>query len=121
MLIDSMFADAPGFQRNRIRDQFIGYTTAASPDVLLWSIHRDRSTNAPHEFPLGSVVGCDIVGGPTTCIGVNGPNSFRIRHDVLFAGGVAKKGTLDPCAQLRADFRFAPLNPCPQGGTLAEQ
>ncbi len=118
--IDEMFIDAPGFQRNRIRDQFIGFVSGPSADVLIFTTHHDPTTNAMHEFPLGTSVGCDIAGGPNTCTNVLGPHSYRIRHDAIFAAA-GKNPKLDPCLHLRADSRFAAQNPCPNGGTLAEE
>ena len=119
MLLDELFIDAPGFQLNRIRDQFIGYTTAVNADVAIWSVHYDPLTNAPTEFPLATVRGCEVAAGAGACAGVLGPNSFRIRHDVPFNAALRKLRD-DPCAHLRADPRFATLNSCPQGGQLAE-
>ncbi len=126
MVLDSMFIDAPGFQRLRIRDQFIGATTEADSDVVLWSVHRDPVRNQVHEFPLGSVLGCERVAGPLTCRRVLGPNTFRIRHETLFAAGTAKNPKLSACAQLKADFRFVGpdfvgLDLCPLGGTVNEE
>ncbi|MCW2494076.1 MAG: tandem-95 repeat protein, partial [Frankiales bacterium] len=120
-VIDSMFIDAPGFQRVRIRDQFLGASTEADSDVVLWSVHRDPVDNKAHDFPLGSVLGCETVAGPLTCRRVLGPNTFRIRHDTLFAANTAKNAKLSACSQLRADFRFQNRNICPDGGTTAEE
>jgi hypothetical protein len=112
---DEFFIDAPGFQNQRIRSLFIGYTTVSPADVLIWSIHYDPVTNAKHEFPLGSSLGCDAAAGASTCTGqaivAGASDTFRIRHDVDFGIGAGTK--LDPCRQLRGDARFAPLNLCP--------
>jgi chitodextrinase len=121
MVLNEMFIDAPGFPRNRARDQFIGYTTQATSDVVIWSVHRDPSTNQAHEFPLATVKGCDAAAGAGTCTNVLGPNSFVIRGDIDFVRGAAKSVKQDPCLQLRDDPRFASANICPQGGTLAEE
>jgi uncharacterized repeat protein (TIGR01451 family) len=118
--IDEMFIDAPGFQRNRIRDQFIGFVSGPTADVLIFTTHHDPTTNAMHEFPLGTSAGCDIAAGANTCTNVLGPHSYRIRHDAIFTAA-GKNAKLDPCLQLRADSRFAARNPCPNGGTLAEE
>jgi hypothetical protein len=118
-VVDEMFMDAPAFQRLRIRDQFLGASTEADSDVVLWSIHRDPVTNNAHEFPLGSVLGCETAAGPLSCRRVLGPNTYRIRHDTLFASGTAKNAKLSACSQLRADFRFQNMGICPQGGTSA--
>jgi len=119
-VIDSMFIDAPGFQRLRIRDEFIGATTEADSDVVLWSVHRDPVHNKAHEFPLGSVLGCENV-NILTCRRVLGPNTYRIRHDTLFASGTAKNPKLSACSQLNADFRFQNMRICPMGGTASEE
>ncbi|HEV8637383.1 MAG TPA: fibronectin type III domain-containing protein, partial [Chloroflexota bacterium] len=123
MFFDEMFIDAPGFQNQRVRTLFIGFTTLPS-DVLIWSTHHDPATNQLHELPLATTRGCDNAGGPSTCsnqgvVAGAGSNIFRIRHDVDFLTGATAK--LNPCAHLRADPRFAATNPCPQGGTQAEQ
>src|SRR5207244_1489198 len=118
--IDEMFIDGPAFQRNRIRDHFIGFVSAPNADVLIFTTHHDPTTNAMHEFPLATSVGCEIAGGANTCLNVLGPHSYRIRHDAIFTAA-AKNPKLDPCLHLRADSRFAAQNPCPNGGTLAEE
>lgn len=120
-VLDEMFIDAPGFQRLRVRDQFIGATTEADSDVVIWSVHRDPARNEPHEFPLGSVLGCENVAGPLTCRRVLGPHTFRVRHDTLFASGTAKNAKLSACSQLNADFRFQNSGICPDGGTATEE
>jgi hypothetical protein len=115
---DEFFIDAPGFQNQRIRSLFIGYTTVSPANVMIWSIHYDPVNNAKHEFPLGSSLGCDVAAGVGTCTGqaiVAGvADTFRIRHDVDFGIGAGPR--LSPCAQLRGDPRFAALNLCPNGG-----
>jgi hypothetical protein len=121
MVLNDMFIDAPSFARLRIRDQFDGATTEADSDVLLWSVHRDPAANRPHEFPLGTVVGCENAAGPLTCRRVLGPNTFRIRHEAVFAAGGAKVPKLDACMQLRSDDRFAATNPCPASGITREE
>jgi hypothetical protein len=120
MFIDEMFIDSPAFQRNRIRNLIIGHTTLPNVDVMMWTTHHDPATNAVHEFPLASVRGCEAAAGAGTCIGVLGPNTFRTEERVDFVTGPASRKT-DACLQLRADPRFAPLNLCPQGGTVTEQ
>ena len=124
--LDEVGIDAPAFQNRRARTLFIGFATLAPADVLIWSIHYDPLTNAPHEFPLATVRGCDIAGGAGTCsnqglVGA-GANIFKIRHDVDFA--VNTKPRWDPCAHLRADPRL-PSTICPgfdgTGSNIAEQ
>ncbi len=119
LFLDEVEIDLAGFQNQRIRTLIIGFATLAPTDVNVWTIHYDPTTNAPHEFPLASVVGCDIAAGPGTCgaqglVGA-GANIFKIRHDVDFLVGA--KARLNPCAHLRADPFFAPLNICPNGGS----
>lgn len=119
MFFEEVFIDAPGFQNQRIRSLFIGFTTLAPADVVVWSLHYDPVTNAVHELPLASTTGCDNAGGVSTCTGQGivpgGGDIFRIRHDVDF--GVGAKAKLNPCAHLRADPRLAALNICPNGGS----
>jgi len=119
VILNEMYIDAPGFYRERARDQFLGATTEADSDVNIWTVHRDPKTNAAHEFPIASVLGCETAAGPLTCRRVLGPHTFRVRHDVDFLVGANAK--LNPCIQLMADARFAFDNLCPQGGTIAEQ
>ncbi|MBS1171293.1 MAG: hypothetical protein H6R12_123 [Proteobacteria bacterium] len=119
LFLDEVEIDLAGFQNQRIRTLIIGFATLAPTDVNVWTIHYDPATNSPHEFPLASVVGCDIAAGPGTCgaqglVGA-GANIFKIRHDVDFLAGA--KARLNPCAHLRADPFFAPLNICPNGGS----
>jgi hypothetical protein len=123
LTLDEVGIDAPGFQNQRARTLFIGFASL-NTDVMIWGLHYDP-TNAVHEFPLATVVGCDNAGGAGTCgqnglvAGVGG-NIWKIRHDVDFIDP-ATKPRLDPCAHLRADPRFAASNPCPAGGTAEEQ
>ncbi len=124
LTLDEVGIDAPGFQNQRARTLFIGFTSL-NTDVMIWSLHYDPTTNAAHEFPLATVVGCDNAAGAGTCgqnglvAGVGG-NIWKIRHDVDFIDP-ATDPRLDPCAHLRADPRFAASNPCPSGGTFEEQ
>ena len=117
---DEAFIDNPGFQNQRARALFIGFSTLAPADVLLWSLHYDPVTNQPHELPLGSTSGCDAAAGPSTCTGQGiipgGGDIFRIRYDVDF--GVGAKPRLDPCAHINADRRLAPAGVCPGGSTV---
>ena len=118
LFLEEAFVDVAGFQNQRARSLFIGFTTLAPADVLLWSIHYDTA-NVPHELLLGSTRGCDASAGAGTCttqgLATGAGDIFRIRHDVDFLVGV-KKPELNPCAALRADTRFAALNLCPNGG-----
>lgn len=132
VFLDEVEIDVAGFQNQRVRTLIIGFATLAPTDALIWSLHYDAATNEVHEFPLATVVGCDNAAGAGTCgsqglIGA-GANIFKIRHDIDFImaalgdppGGA--KARLSPCAHLRADPRFAALNPCPSGNpTFAEE
>jgi hypothetical protein len=108
IFLEEAFIDAPGFQNQRLRSLFIGFSTRAPADVLIWSIHRDPVNNAVHEFPLATTAGCDVAGGASTCTGQGiipgGGDVFRIRHDVDFLVGANAK--LDPCAHLINEPRF---------------
>ena len=124
MFLNEVGVDAPGFQNQRARTLFIGFASL-NTDVMIWSLHYDHANNEAHEFPLATVVGCDNAAGAGTCgqnglvAGVGG-NIWKIRHDVDFEDP-ATTPRLDPCAHLRADPRFSASNPCPGGGTFAEQ
>lgn len=123
LFLDEVEIDVPGFQNQRARTLIIGYATLAPTDIMLWSIHYDPQFNAPHEFPLATTLGCDSAGGVGTCTAQGlvgaGANIFKIRHDVDFLVGAKPK--VNPCSHLQADSRFAASNPCPAGGTTAEQ
>src|SRR3954453_12049925 len=97
MLLNEMSMDAPGFDLNRARALFIGASSAAAPDVVIRSLHRDPKSNDAHEFPLASVVGCDPAGaaaggggggrrggGGGACSNALGPHTFVVKHDVDF-------------------------------------
>lgn len=125
IFLDEAFVDAPGFQNQRARSLFIGFASfLGTTDVMIWSVHYDPGANAAHEFPLASVIGCDNAAGAGTCSAQGltgaGANIWRIRHDVDFVAP-ATIPKLNPCSHLRADPRFAATNPCPNGGTFAEQ
>lgn len=114
--------DAMGFQNQRVRGLFIGFSTLSPGDVDYWSVHYDPSNNEPHQFPLGSVRGCDLLNGQGMCtrqgigVGVNGGGDIiKIKYDVdfLFPGSAS----LSPCAQLTAGGYAV----CPFGGKQAEE
>lgn len=124
LFLNEVEVDAPAFQNQRARTLFIGFASL-NTDVMIWSLHYDPTTNQGHEFPLATTVGCDNAAGAGTC-GANGlvdgvgGNIWKIRHDVDFLDP-ATSARLNPCAHLRADPRFSASNPCPGGGTFAEQ
>jgi len=135
LFLEEVFIEAPGFQNQRIRAMWIGFTSLAPTDVDIWSIHRDPVTNQVHELPLASVQGCDIAAGAVgSCssqglIGAGG-NIFRIRYDVDFLLALTNPGgkypggaraDLNPCWQLQSSPRFGALNPniCQGGISLA--
>jgi hypothetical protein len=129
LFLEEVFIEAPGFQNQRMRAMWIGFTSLAPTDVDIWSIHRDPVTNTAHEIPLASVIGCDNSAGIGTCSSqglVNaGVNIFRIRYDVDFLMAAAgfpsgtKDAKLSPCDHLRGNPRWAGLNLCSTGVTLA--
>jgi chitodextrinase len=117
MTISELFVETPGFQGQRMRSTIIGWTSLDSnsgigvngSDVLFWSTHYDPSTNSPHEFPFGSVRGCDIASGKGRCTRNEGaPNSFRLRYIVDFPAPApfAKKPEDSACNVVRAETRF---------------
>jgi len=114
--------DAAGFQNQRARTLMIGFATLAPVDILIWSLHYDPLNNAPHEFPLASVLGCDLAAGAGECGGQGlvgqGNLIWKIRHDIDFLIGADAK--VNPCAHLRADSRFG-TGICPGGSSIAEQ
>jgi chitodextrinase len=116
LTISELFVESPGFQGQRVRSTIIGWTSLDSKsitgvngsDVLLWSAHYDPSTNSPHEFPFGSVRGCDLAAGKGKCTNNEGaPNSFRLRYIIGFsAPPFAKKPEDSACNVVRAETRF---------------
>jgi hypothetical protein len=125
MFIDHSFREAPGFQDQKIQALYFGSTTRAPADVVIFSVHNDPVANQPHEFLLATTLGCDAAAGVGSCtakavLPANGVDIFSISHIVDFRF-LPTARLLDPCAHLRADVRFIPLNVCPGGGTFAEQ
>jgi hypothetical protein len=107
IFLDEVEIDTGGFQNQRLRTLIIGFATKAPEDVMIWSLHYDPTTNAAHELPMATVVGCELAAGPATCgqqglVGIS--NIFKIRHDVDFLVGA--KPRLNPCAHLIADPRM---------------
>ncbi|QPK63618.1 thrombospondin type 3 repeat-containing protein [Methylomonas sp. LL1] len=114
--------DAMGFQNQRARALFIGFSTLSPGDVDYWSVHYDPGNNEPHKFPLASVRGCDLLNGQGMCtrqgigLGINGGGDIiKIKYDVDFLFPSAL--TLSPCAQLTAGGYAV----CPFGGRQAEE
>jgi Big-like domain-containing protein len=122
LFLNEVFMEAPAFQNQRMRNMFIGFTSVAPADVLIWSLHRDPVTNSVHEFPLASTAGCDAAAGLGTCTGQaitvgSAWDIFRIRYDVDF--GIGARADLDPCVQLNAEPRFGTGGPiCPNSPVL---
>jgi chitodextrinase len=117
MTITEMFVETPGFQAQRARSTIMGWTTldsasatgAQGSDVLFWSVHRDPGNNRGHEFPFGSVRGCDNAAGKGRCTGNEGaPDAFRLRYIIGFAppAPFAKKPEDSACNVLRAESRL---------------
>ena len=116
IFLDEVELDVAGFQNQRARGLFIGFATLGPEDVLLWSLHYDPTTNARHELPLASVLGCNLAAGPGTCgaqgiVGVS--NIWKIRYDIDFLAGANLR--LNPCAHLLADPRMGGAGICPGG------
>ena len=125
MFIEQAFIEAPGFQDQQIQALYFGSTTRAPADVVIWSVHHDPLANQGHEFLLATTLGCDAAAGVGSCtakavLPTAGIDIFSVSHVVDFRF-LPTARLLDPCAHLRADVRFIPLNVCPGGGTLAEQ
>ena len=125
MIITQALIEAPGFQDQKIESFFSGATTQAPADVVIWSVHNDPISNGLHEFLLATTLGCDAAAGVGACtakgvLPATGGDIFSISHIVDFRF-LPTARLLDPCAHLRADTRFIPLNVCPAGGTFAEQ
>jgi hypothetical protein len=127
LFLEEVEVDAPAYQNDRVRALFIGFTTLQPSDVLLWSVHYDR-TGRPNELPLASVVGCERAGGVGSCANQGLPggavpnNIFKIRYDVDFRVPLTK-AELNPCSVLGAELRFNFTHPlCPRGpASLADQ
>ncbi len=115
---DEVELDAPGYNNLRIRGLFIGYSTLP-PDVLFWTVHYDPVENLPHEKPLGTTKGCDLVTRAGNDCGLNnglvagvGNNIWKLRYNLDFLEGARERE--NPCIHLRADTRlgngFCPNN-----------
>ncbi|MEN9645817.1 MAG: hypothetical protein RL238_2486 [Actinomycetota bacterium] len=111
MFLEEAFIDVAGFQNQRARALFIGFSTNLNPDVLGWSVHYDPEANEVHELPLASSRGCDNVGGGCTGFGTG---LFKIKYDSDFLVQPTSP-RLSPCAQINADPRFG--TPVCPGGT----
>jgi chitodextrinase len=118
MTINEMFIAAPGFQDQRARSTIIGRTSLDSTsatgvngsDVLLWTTHHDPGTNAVHEFPFGSVRGCDTAAGRGRCtFNEGGPNSWIVKYIVGFRtpAPFARAPELSACGVVRSEPRFS--------------
>lgn len=105
--------DTAGFQNERVRALFIGFTTLPDSQLDLFALHTDTSNEA-HEVLLGSTVG-----NPDTVnqgIGVGAGGIFKVRYDVDFLAGVEPRGS--PCVNL-ANAGFSPSQSgCPGGASL---
>ncbi|RME41672.1 MAG: hypothetical protein D6796_15560, partial [Caldilineae bacterium] len=117
LFLEEVFIDAMGFNNERARALFIGFTTRAPTEVDLWTIHYDPASNAPHEFPLGSTVNNPDTINQGIVIPAGGGDIFRIRYDVDFILGAPVKAGLSPCQNLTN----AGYNVCPNGGTMEEE
>ena len=115
---DEIELDAPGYNNLRIRGLFIGYSTLP-PDVLFWTVHYDPVENLPHEKPLGTTKGCDLVTRAGNDCGLNnglvvgvGNNIWKLRYNLDFLSGARERE--NPCIHMRADARlgngFCPNN-----------
>ena len=107
---DEVELDAPGFNNLRIRNLFIGYSTLP-PDILFWTVHYDPIENAPHEKPLGTTKGCDMVTRAGNDCGLNnglvagvGNHIWKLRYYLDFLEGARARA--NPCIHLRADARI---------------
>ena len=125
LFISQAFIEAPGFQDQKLASVFFGETTRAPADIVIWSVHQDPVAGQPHEFLLATTLGCDAAAGVGTCtakgvLPATGGDIFSVSHVVDFRF-LPTAPALNPCAHLRADSRFIPLNVCPGGGTFAEQ
>lgn len=115
---DEIELDAPGFNNLRIRGLFIGYSTLP-PDILFWTVHYDPDQNQPHEKPLGTTKGCDLVtrlgndcGIANGLVAGVGNHIWKLRYNLDFLEGARERE--NPCIHLRADARlgngFCPNN-----------
>ncbi|MGE3174552.1 MAG: hypothetical protein AB7O97_18115 [Planctomycetota bacterium] len=92
MTFDEVEWDVPGFQNERVRALFIGFTTLANSQVDLYALYVDPATGENNEVVIGSTVN-----NPDTVnqgVGANAGGIFKIRYDVDFVEGAA--GNLDP-------------------------
>lgn len=114
MIFDEVEWDVPGFQNERVRALFIGFTTLPTSQLDIFSLHVDPMTNENHEVPLASTRG-----NPNTVQQGIGPQTggiFKIRYDVDFIEGVT--AGRDPCQNLlNAGYTGA----CSAFQTMAEE
>lgn len=115
MIYDEVEWDVAGFQNERVRTLFIGFTTDPFSQVTMYSLHVDPLTNENHEVPLASTIG-----NPLTInqgIGGNAGGIFKIRYDVDFITGSPVRDDLSPCQNLGR----AGIAACSPQRTMAEE
>ena len=113
LTFDEAFWDVAGFQNERVRAQWILFTTDPTSQLDLYARHFDRFTNQAVEYPVGSTVN-----NPDTInqgIAPNPGGIARIRYDVDFLVGAVVG--LSPCRNLN-NAGFAACSSVP---TLAEE
>jgi len=108
--------DAPGFQNERNKSLFIGFSTLDASDVELFAMHVDPQTGQAHEVILASA-------GPTnldTIFAGEPPHAggiFKVGFDIDFIKGAPVVAGSSACQNLLN----AGYNVCPLGGTMDEE
>lgn len=127
IIFDEVEWDVAGFNNERARTLFIGFSTRADSFVDIFALHIDPATGQETEHIVTSTVGCEAVGGAGTCtnqgIGVTAPGIFKLRYDVDFIDPtlIAKKPELYPCPVLQLSnlAQIGHTDPCSGLGQAA--
>ena len=107
--------DAPGFQNERNKSLFIGFSTLEDSPMDIYALHVDPVTGENNEYIIASTIGnlgTINQGVPPTAEGI-----FKVGYDIDFIKGAPVVADVSPCqVLLNAGFPV-----CPLGGTLDEE
>lgn len=124
LIFDEVEWDVAGFNNERVRTLFIGFSSRGDTLVDIFALHIDPETGQETEHVIASTIGCDAIGGAGSCtaqgIGATAPGIFKVRYDVDFLVAQNKPELL-PCSVLGASnlAQIGHTNPC-SGNTLAQ-
>jgi hypothetical protein len=129
IIFDEVEWDVAGFQNERIRTLFIGFSSKGDADVDLFTLNIDPNTGLETETIMASTLGCENAAGGGTCSNQGIPPTsagiFKLRYDVDFLTGVPIDARNSPCQQLNAAnlaaIGLTPPSQCAGGITLGDE